>query len=156
MKAKFFFLIILFSITNYRLYCQEVKFPPPTIVDSLLDSNEDSIKISIGLNFISYCVDVLNSDTLTILPSFLEIICIDDRPLLWPNSHSPISIRKSIIDKVNNVYVLNKILSSSNDIYRKNCDAAISYNIPFCNYSYYDLCLYRLEEIKQEYELRNK
>ena len=91
----------------------------------------------------------MNNDTLKVLPSFLDSICIDNYIFICSDYHHTISLRKEIIDRTVNGENLRKIVSSSNPHYKEKCERNIKHNVPFSNYSLIDLCIYRLEELKQ-------
>lgn len=157
MKSKIFLIGLLFFLSGCRTFCQtkdSIKFMIPSGIDTLADS------YVVTWNLLNYHVNewasVLNSDTLSELPDFINNYCIDEFELLWPTTNTPVSFRKLLLDKVTNKNNLLKIINSNNENYKKLCTNAIYKKIPFSNYSWHDLCLYRLEELKLEYELNKK
>lgn len=61
--------------------------------------------------YIKICSDSLNNITVTnVVPNFLYDPCLDYQKQYWLNIHTPISLRKMIVDKVNNTKPLEYIL----------------------------------------------
>lgn len=147
-------LFLLHFLIYYSAQSQDViKFIAP-VIDN--DTLMDPVVVLCEKPFIESHAKVLNNDSLIILPDFLDSICLDNYKFICSDYNHPISLRKEIIDQVKNINTLNKIIESSNPSYRKKCKNNIKNKIPFSNFSLIDLCLYRLEEIKQEQRIKQQ
>jgi hypothetical protein len=98
-------------------------------------------------------VDSLNNYHKGSLPKYLFDVCFDLQAGLWKGGlHSPMSIRWSVLEKVNNKKVLNYILSLNDKRLKRKCNyMATPYpnlTIPMIDKSFYDLIKMRYEQIK--------
>ncbi|PHR72565.1 MAG: hypothetical protein COA67_04775 [Lutibacter sp.] len=127
-------------------------------------SQQDSIRPfgKVGLNktkerkeFVTEFVKKLNSfNENEKIPSFFYEHDFDDKnKKYWVSRHSAISLRKLIIEKIDNVTLLKAVLKSKSRRIKKKKRKKrergyfVVFNSPFQEYSNYDLVKFRLEEI---------
>jgi hypothetical protein len=108
--------------------------------------------------FIKSCADSINimkpGDP---APSFVFNPCLDRQSQYWPNLHSPIPIRKLILNKVTNTEAMLYLLSLQDGRLKETCmrtDTATNklryYQIPYIQLSFYDLFYNRLSELRNK------
>ena len=102
----------------------------------------------------SFADSLNNSKKGKALPIFLSDECIDCKASFWPGLHTPISVRKKILSKVNNSNTLLILIKSNNVFLKKICTKKPNKNeypnikIPDIHKTYYELILERIKEIK--------
>jgi hypothetical protein len=105
--------------------------------------------------FIKSCADSINimkpGDP---APSFVFNACLDRQSQYWPNLHTPIPVRKLIVNRVTNREAMLYILSLQDARLKEACmrtDTATNklryYQIPYIQLSFYDLFYNRLSEL---------
>jgi hypothetical protein len=99
--------------------------------------------------FVLVYADSLNKVVLkdSIIPNFLYENNFDLKPLYWESMHTPISLRYLILQKVKSLDVLNFIIDNSDKEKLKILPQTDS-PLPFRKYSFYDLIVYRLNELR--------
>ncbi|MBA3829379.1 MAG: hypothetical protein H0X33_10620 [Taibaiella sp.] len=118
-----------------------------------------------------YCILVDSINNLLVykkIPSFLQRDCFDySYYVLWPNEHSPISVRVELLNRIYNKEVL-KYLICLNDIsMKRKCslltdtikhggyitDRSLAEEIPYVNKSFYDLIVWRYSNLLNDGEI---
>lgn len=97
----------------------------------------------------------------SIIPSFLHEVDFDQRPFYWVGSHSPVSLRYALFKKVHNVDALLEIRDTADSLMKLTSQGNIELLIPFRQYSFYDLIVLRINELRffetyNEYKRRSK
>ncbi|HTN06830.1 hypothetical protein [Agriterribacter sp.] len=92
----------------------------------------------------------------SIVPNFLFENNFDFKPLYWAGMHKPISLRYLVLKKVKDVDVLEYLIGMQEP--RLKLLPETDSPIPFKKYSFYDLILYRINEIRttENYKLFKK
>ena len=101
------------------------------------------------------CADSINvMRTIYDSPDFLNNTCLDYQKYFWKNMHSPLSLRRMIVDRVRSKEAITLILSSKNvnlngtcDKLRKDTIGLTYYSIPFIEKSFKELLENRLSQL---------
>ena len=149
MKVTFFLLLIFFS---FHAFGQS---------DTLTHSNNsnferrlDSLKM---LDVVKYCgiyADSINSFSLDLIPTFLYNVEFDSKfSFLWKSKADPFSIRYSILEEVDDVDALERILLINDKRLKSTCKNDY-FNVPFIEYSWKELIQLRIERIRHEKKMK--
>jgi hypothetical protein len=99
--------------------------------------------------FVLLYADSLNKCVIkdNIIPCFLYDSNFDLNLLYWAGMHKPISLRYLVLQKVQSTEVLDFIIERANTNKLKTYPSTDS-PLPFRKYSFYDLIIYRLSELR--------
>ena len=132
---------LLFVILIYNIYGQKKPINSNTFRD--IDK------------FILLYADSINKCPLndSAVPSFLYENNFDLKPLYWQGMHKPISLRYLILQKVSSTKILDLIINKGG--YRLKILPLTDSPVPFRKYSFYDLMIYRLNELRTMENYKN-
>jgi hypothetical protein len=85
----------------------------------------------------------------SIIPAFLYNPNFDLKPIYWAGMHKPISLRYLVIKKIADTEILDYIIKNGDSTLLKALPKTDS-PLPFKKYSFYDLILYRMSEIRNQ------
>jgi hypothetical protein len=100
---------------------------------------------------ISRYVDSINSYIEGEIPYFLTDACFDYRRSYWPNFHSPISVRWSILKQVKNKKAVKRILKTNDPRLKKTCYTgerdSSGIKVPDIEKSFFDLLKEKYDQL---------
>lgn len=82
----------------------------------------------------------------TIVPKFLFENNFDFKPLYWDGMHKPISLRYLILQKVKKIESLEYLIELQEPLFK--ILPTMDSPVPFRKYSFYDLMLFRMNEMR--------
>lgn len=85
----------------------------------------------------------------SVIPVFLYNSNFDLKPLYWAGMHKPVSLRYLVIQKITNTEVLDFIIENGDTALLKGLSKTDS-PLPFRKYSFFDLILYRMSELRNQ------
>ncbi len=126
-----------------------------TVLCSCTVSRNKSIMSDDTARYLKKCSDSINRISITkVVPQFIYFSCLDYQKQYWPNLHQAISLRKLIIEEVDNVESIRYVLNLNDSKIREICDRKANdtiglnyYNVPLINQSFEQLLKSRLEEL---------
>ncbi|SDF70532.1 hypothetical protein [Chitinophaga filiformis] len=85
------------------------------------------------------------------IPYFLTEVCFDHQKNYWPNFHSPISVRWSVLKQVKNKKALKRILNTNDPRLKRTCytgkQDAYGIVVPDIEKSFFDLLKERYDQL---------
>jgi hypothetical protein len=133
LKGALFTLVFLFLIHTVFGQKKNLKYNDFRNIDKFVFLHSDSLNKCITKD--------------SVIPYFLYDNDFDLKPLYWVVMHKPISLRYLILQKVQSTKVLEFIIENADTSKLKtypNTDSPL----PFRKYSFYDLIIYRLNELR--------
>ena len=142
-----FFLEMLFACNNGN----RLEKNPKSITYQINDSTIlDTGSYPVADKIIKIYTDSINNATDgNNLPEFLKNSQFDYQMAgFFSSSHRPTSLRKLILEKVEDCKGLNLIISSGQSLYKKKPYKEHDIELEFAEYSFYDLVIRRAKELK--------